>query len=99
MRNQTTTTSAAPDSSLKTAMDLADSFIYQSNRVAVALRSLGDVINNQDNPISPGNVAGLCEAVQLVGEHLEWYALDQKYLLEHLEAERQRKAAGEEVAQ
>ncbi len=92
MQDETTTTTA-PASDLRLAKEQADGFGYEANRVAVALRSLGNVIYNDDYPLSPGDVAGLCEAVQLVGEHLEWYAHDQKALLKGLEASRQGGAA------
>lgn len=64
-------------------------FVYEASRVSCALRSLGDVMGDEENRVDPAVMAGLAEAVSLVGEHLERYANDRAGLLDQIVAERQ----------
>lgn len=80
---------AAPVDDLRIAHDQAAGFVYEASRVAVALRSLAEVMGDEENRVEPAALPGLGEAVALVGEHMERYALDCRSLLETIAAERQ----------
>ena len=91
MQDKTTTTAPAtiaPSSDLRIAKQNAVRVGYEASRVATSLRSIARVISDEDNPIDPGHIGGLCEAIELIGERLEAFVDDQKLILEDIEQER-----------
>lgn len=86
-----------PVDDLRFAREQAAGFVYQTSRAAAALRSLGDVLSDEDNPIDPKNVSGLCEAMIMVGDYIEAYAVDRQGMLEIFAAD--RRETSQEVPQ
>lgn len=92
MPSKTTTIRAAttaPATDLDIAQQELAAIRFQASRVAVSLRSIGRTISDEDNPIDPKNIGGLCEAMELIGECLEHFVADRQILLDHIEQERQ----------
>ncbi|MBZ9540497.1 hypothetical protein KGQ90_16380 [Modicisalibacter tunisiensis] len=65
----------------------AGAMVYEASRIAVALRDLGNVLADEDDPLPDRHKAGLCEAVGLIGDYLEAWAVSRQEFLEHLARE------------
>lgn len=55
---------------------------HEVSRARAALRDLGGALADPDDPLSECYRAGLCEAVTLIGDHLEHYTRERIAALE-----------------
>jgi len=62
--------------------------VMETSRVSAALRSLGDLLGDNEEPVADELRPGLGAAVSLIGDQVEAFAADRLWLMEHLVRER-----------
>lgn len=72
---------------LEVAHAEAGALVYEASRVGVALRDLSAALSDADEPTPARYRAGLCEAVGLIGDYVEGWALSRRTMLEGMARE------------